>query len=492
VALTKFTTGNRGPDHLTRPPEYKPLPKPKPRAPDHLTRPVQGRGPVLVQAAPQPQPVFQVVQPQPVISPEYVSMYRPEPQPERSGPWIPSWREAVGMYGINVAPRQDEMQVGYNPATAGVPITRSEFIAMSQDPVASGELGRRFNIEPATMKPRDVVQAESVARYYDNMATMGERDRKRREREASDRTETDKQLTAEQWAAMSPLQQSAVMVNVDLDQAIKRDIRWQSKNRVDPTDPEAVQARKDQLEKYQKRLKELGIEGYGFGGLEYAPNTLAFLDKRGITAMDLAGKTLDDLISGDSLITMKQVEQIGQEVPTSHTKQGPFGEQTVRGPESRREQNLAFAQALAKGQLAYQEELAKKLQRGDQLLTDITGREQNAGAAEDYGALKMRKRTKLTKVRPETEAEIGKFMEILARPDIDLKQGMSAIQQSLAELEATPEEQSQVYQTLLEQARQGATGEGGWFDNIEYEMRDPMEVAQALGGLTLKRAPKEE
>ena len=104
----------------------------------------------------------------------------------------------------------------------------------------------------------------------------------------------------------------------------------------------------------------------------------------------------------------------------------------------------------------------------------------------------MRKRTKLTNVRPETEAEIGKFMEILARPDIDLKQGMSAIQQSLAELEATPEEQSQVYQTLLEQARQGATGEGGWFDNIEYEMRDPMEVAQALGGLTLKRAPKEE
>ena len=465
MALTRFTTGNRGPDHLTRPPEYKPLPKPKPRAPDHLTRPVQGRGPVLVQAAPQPQPVFQVVQPQPVISPEYVSMYRPAPAAPAGPMWKPTVPEALGMYGINVQPSENQMQVGYDPSQAP-----REIMARVQ----GQPYGTYPGPQPGTLnvvnqqverdKQRRAV-SENMARYYDNMARMGEKDRLRREREANDRSESPKALTIEEWNAYSPLQQAGVMANADLAAAIKRDFNWKSKNRVDPTDEEAVKTRREQLDKYLERLKDLGIEGAGFQGLEYAPNTVAFLDERGITGADLKGKTLDDLISGDELMTKKTVDQFG-----------------------RRNKNLAFAETLAKGQLAYQEELAKKLKRGDQLLMGISQRTTNSTAASQYGAKEMRTNMKLTKVRPEMLEQLDKYFEIVSRPDIPVEEGMQNIQLDLEQRGAEQEEVDQIYQALLERARQGMTGENEWFDSIDYEMRTPQEVAQILNAPMVKRA----
>ncbi|MBP8181921.1 MAG: hypothetical protein KAZ88_13145, partial [Acidimicrobiia bacterium] len=54
---------------------------------------------------------------------------------------------------------------------------------------------------------------QNVADQYNVKARLGARDAKRIAREKADRSETEKTLTPEQWAKLSPLQQAAAQAN---------------------------------------------------------------------------------------------------------------------------------------------------------------------------------------------------------------------------------------------------------------------------------------
>ena len=293
----------------------------------------------------------------------------------------------------------------------------------------------------------------------------------RKEREAKDRKETGSALTASEWSTYTPEQQAAVQSNADLAGAIKRDMESNHKNRYNAT----------QLKAYNDRVAELfGEDGsVGVRGLDYAPNTVAFLNERGITKEDLAGKSLDDIIQGDTLLLSEDVAALKDPAPER--------DNFHVGPQpGTREGNVDFARRLAKGQMAYQEKIAEKLKIGDRMLVDMTGSATSKAAVESYGA-KPAERLKLPNVRPETAAQIDLYMEALARSDSPIDKAMGAISLDLQQRGATPEESDQVYQALLERANQGATGEGKWFDGIDFPMRSPVEVAQALGVPSLKR-----
>jgi hypothetical protein len=97
----------------------------------------------------------------------------------------------------------------------------------------------------------------------------------------------------------------------------------------------------------------------------------------------------------------------------------------------------------------------------------------------------------MTAVRPETVANLDMYMEVLARSDSPLDKALEVIELDLAERGASVQEKSQVYQGLVERSRQAMTGEGQWFPGIDFPMRSPLEVAQALGAPILKRQAAE-
>ena len=318
---------------------------------------------------------------------------------------------------------------------------------------------------------------QGVADSYNRMAQRQKKDERRLKREKADLKEVDKVLSAKEWARLTPLQQAAVQANYDLANAVARDFKLQSHQHSNGTGELNEKTRVEnagKLDDYQKRFADLfGDEGTGFKGLEYAPNTVAMLDKLGIEKNELAGRTLDDFASGDALIDMETMQSLGKPLPAT---------------DDPRQRNMVFAKTLATGQLAYQEQLASQLKRGKQLLTDVASRSTNARAATAYGAVPMDASTKLTKVRPETLTQIGKYLEILARPNIDPAEGLDTIALDLQQIGADDEEQKQVWGELLERTRKATTGEADWFSAIDYEMRDPLTVAQMLGAPTLKRA----
>ena len=314
-------------------------------------------------------------------------------------------------------------------------------------------------------------QEGQAAALVKALTDRSRQDALRKTREAKDRKETGSALTASEWAAYTPEQQAAVQSNADLAGAIKRDFESKDKNRRNAT----------QLRSYNQRVAELfGEDGsVGVRGLEYAPNTVAFLNERGITKEDLAGKSLDDIIQGDTLLLSEDIA--GMKDPAPERDNFHVGPQP-----GTREGNVDFARRLAKGQMAYQEKIASKLEQGQALLTSMTSSATNKAAVENYGA-RPAERLKLPNVRPETAAQIDLYMEALARSDSPIDKAMGAISLDLQQRGATPEESDQVYQALLERANQGATGEGKWFDGIDFPMRSPVEVAQALGVPSLKR-----
>lgn len=316
--------------------------------------------------------------------------------------------------------------------------------------------------------------AQNIANTYAANEKTGERYRARLAREANDRKESARPLTQQQWSSLSPMQQAAAQANYDLSQAVLRDYKMKN------------QATGEQVTRYQNRVKELFGEnsGTGFRGLEYAPNTIAFLDQRGLQAADLAGKNLDDLLSGDALVTTETIDNMNKAVPS--------GDAFHPLPADQRAKNIAFAQRLAKGQIKLQEELASKLKVGDKLIGDISSRATSQAANKSYGGQPLEERTKLTAVRPETVANFDMYMEILARTDSPLTDALQTINADLAERGASASEKSQVYQGLIERSRQAMTGEGQWFPGVDFPMRSPLEVAQALGAPALKRQTAEE
>lgn len=314
-------------------------------------------------------------------------------------------------------------------------------------------------------------QEQQHASMIQAMTDRARQDGLRKTREANDRKETGSALTASQWASYTPEQQAAVQSNADLADAIKRDLANNHKNGYNAS----------QLHSYNQRVNELfGEDGsVGVRGLDYAPNTVAFLNERGITKEDLAGKSLDDVIQGDTLLLTEDIDAMKD--PAAKRDAFHVGPQP-----GTREGNVDFARRLAAGQAAYQEKIAAKLEKGQALLSGVTSSQTNRAATETYGA-RPAERMQLPAVRPETAAQIDLYMEALARSDSPIDKAMNAISLDLQQRGATPEESDQVYQALLERANQGATGQGKWFDGIDFPMRSPIEVAQALGVPSLKR-----
>lgn len=408
MALTIGDGPNRG--KSAPPPRNRPLPKPKPDRPRTVADALGGgRGNGFSDRA------------QTVLHPTW--QYTPQ----------------VSLHPPALAPRSKDSQRAYN----------------------------RAEVAPAFHK----AQTERVSGMYQAMADRQKKDDARLQREAKDRSETDKVMTAEEWVSLSPLQQAAAQANYDLSRAIAKDFKDQTHHSANSSQKEGGTER---VQKYMAKVEDLfGKEGsVGFKGLEFAPNTLAFLESRGIdTKEDLGGRTLDDIVSGDALIDEETFNALGK--PTANDA---------------RARNVTFAKSLAQGQLEYQEQLAHQLKRGDALLTDITGRGTNARAGQEYGAKLMPTTTKLTAVRPEMKGQIDKYMEILARPDIPLDESLSSIRLDLSESSVSKQESAQIWENMIERTRLASTGEAQWFDDVDFEMRSPLDVAKILGAPTLKRA----
>ena len=116
---------------------------------------------------------------------------------------------------------------------------------------------------------------------------------------------------------------------------------------------------------------------------------------------------------------------------------------------------------------------------------------ENLAAGEAYGAQQPDPVLR-PDIRPETAAQLDMYMEALARTDSPVDQALKAINLDLQQRGATPKETEQVFSELLQRSKQGMTGQGRWFDGLDFPMRDPVEVAQALGSPVLRRMSEGE
>ena len=391
-----------------------------------------------------------------------------QPQPQQYGPFVTPAVLPKPIDFSSWAPRT-ELFPQQKPLSVQV-VPQQQPVAIQAQPLADGGwMDGTFPVSPWVVDEQ--VAAQKVVDDKNEKIKHDARIVDRKAYEAADQTETAQAMTPKQWASLSPLKQAAAQSNYDLSLAVKKDFESQGKNK----------STEAQTKVYNDRVKELfgDQEFLNYKGLNFAPNTIAFLDERGVKAADLAGHTLDDLLSGKALSTADTFNSLEEQV--APLPPGPNGLVDVRG------KNIQFAQTLAKGQLSYQEGLATKLKQGSALLTDITSASTNSAANKSYGALQQPTRTSLTDVRPETVAQFDMYMEALARTDSPIDQALEAISLDLGQRGASPKETEQVWQGLIERSRQATTGEGKWFDGLDFPMRSPVEVAQALGAPTLKR-----
>lgn len=417
-----------------------------------------GDGPNRGQSAPPPRRLPKPVDDGPRAETRREGTRRPAQQQQRSLPKPASWRSKFS-------------NTPYTNRESWGPLFRKREIverppAIAPRGKAAVQAYNQYQTDADTRK----AQASRTFDMYQDMAARQKKDEKRLGREARDRTETDKVLTAAEWARLTPMQQAAAQANFDLSQAVAKDFKDQGKHTANSSQKEGGTER---IEGYQARVKELfGEDGAStFKGLEFAPNTLAFLESRGIdTKEELAGTSFDDIVSGDSLIDEETFAALGK--PTANDS---------------RARNVTFAKTLAAGQLQYQEQLAAQLKRGDQLLGDITGRGTNTRAVETYGANALPAQAKMTEVRPELLGQIDKYMQALARTDIPVDEALKTISLDLNDIGASKTEAAQIWENMIERSRAATTGEAQWFDDIDFEMRSPVQVAQALGATTLKR-----
>lgn len=391
----------------------------------------------------------------------------PKPKPADDGPraersrteWKPDFRGPAAK--LFTQARQQQQEQAPQP-----------YVELPRKPVRPPALAPRskqavmaYN-QKQTEADERTAQNERVARTYQAMATAQQRDEKRLAREKADRKETEKVMSSKEWAALTPLQQAAVQANADLAAAIKADFSGSTKHK----------ASTEQIQSYMNRVDELfGEDGsVGFKGIDFAPNTVSFLNERGLDKDALAGKTLDDFISGDVLMTQEQIAELGK----PEDKGSAF--KVVDG-------GRALAERLAKGQLQYQEDLAAKLAKGKQLLAGQSATATGRAAEDTYGAQAM-ERPRFPDIQPQTMQQIDLYMEALARTDSPIDQALNAISLDMGQRGISGKEAEQVFQEMQERSRAGMTGEGRWFDGLDFPMRSPVEVAQALGSPTLKRA----
>ncbi len=377
-----------------------------------------------------------------------------------------------------VAPEQQQQQQQYSlVAPARQPIidwTSGNNPVLQQKQPISSQISKEppasvFSgsppVSPLLIHQQQEAEPKVIDQNAEN-AKFAELFKKRKAYEKADETDTAKQLTPQEWATLSPMQQALAQSNSDLSAAIKKDFDSQGKNKSDETHKKS----------YNDSVKKIfgDTEFLNYKGMNFAPNTIAFLDSRGIKEADMVGRTLDDFLSGSALVAQDTLDAI---------------EKPALASTDPRANNIQFAQTLAKGQLAYQEGLALKLKQGESLLSDITSSSTNALANKSYGAAlqKPTEQINISDVRPETSAQFDKYMEALASPQIDVTLALDTIKADLAERKVSEKESAQVWESLIERSRQATTGEGKWFDGVATPMRSPGEVAQALGVTSLKR-----
>ena len=474
MALVKDSAGRE----TVAPRKWRPLPQ-------------QGRGPVLPQDRPAPAPREQF-RAQPAPPP---ARMRPTDRmlsiPKNLATAIDGPREAVSAIMAFGRPEPapavvNALEPSRDPRTLDQAL-RSTWGNLENEGAARAVKAAESGALPQALQTQREQQMLNMAEHYNTLARMGERDRLRQEREKADRKERVKPLSAAEWNAYTPEQQAAVAANADLLAAVQQDFDDVSRHGKIGDEGRRVN---NKLDDYQERVEALFGKGnrgsVGYKGLEYAPNTIAFLDERGITAADLAGRNLDDLISGDALITRKTIENLGREAPALD----PFktGEMSAQ---DRRDYNLRFAQNLAKGQLQFQEELASKLARGDQMIQELTSRSTNAAAQNLYGARPLRD-PKPKHITPETKARLDRYLESLARTDMDPAKSIEMINTDLLQRGAKQEEVDEVYEMLANVTRSALQNQDQqWFPDSTLQMRSPLEVAEALGSVPLKRRERE-
>jgi hypothetical protein len=285
------------------------------------------------------------------------------------------------------------------------------------------------------------------------------------------RKERIQPLTDEQWLAMTPAQQNAVMFNTNLVNAVRADKRGQGE--FDPT--------KTERRAYNDTLRD--VFGTTFSeeprGIDYAPNTVALLKELDTLPEQELG-TLDDYLRLDTAITAKQVDKIEKPLqPNFPDHLVPQNELTPA------QERLSLAQNLTRAQGEITERLAETLERGQKLLADSTELLLEQTAAEFGVANKPKPLPQLNEL--ETTAA-NDYLSYFAAPQNDIARGLADIPIDMAARGLDPGAQRRIYDMMLEVTRTAMEG-GDWFDEEAAQwggVRNPQAVAQALGAALQK------
>lgn len=308
-------------------------------------------------------------------------------------------------------------------------------------------------------------QRQAIADYYNAQASRTQADAERSQREKLSREETYSALTMDQWNAMSPVQQAAVQWNADLKAAVERDLELGLGG--------GHSATSDELSNYQAGLDEMfGEESRSVGvrGLNYAPETLALLQSRGMEGQ-LQGLSMDDFLLMDAALSDEEVQNLGQE--------------------GTRTQRVQLANSLAKGQQEYQQQL---LAKGEQMIAGLTS-SANAETVESLGGTPRGVIPKNMEFADEGEEKlITTYLWGLANPEWDAEQTLSDIQADLGVQGLEPEKQREVYNKMLAHSSNAAIT-GVWFPTAEEEygvsadsLRAPTDIAVLLGAVPFGEA----
>lgn len=427
-------------------------------------------------------------------------VYAVDPVPDSGaavGPASP-YGASTGSLTFNAPKKEEEEEKKPEPIVLDLPPTALDLALQEtwgnlENEGASAYMKTRGRNPATVSQEQREAQVQAVADRYNAQARWGELQRKRAEREKRDRKEKYEEITINDWNAYSPLQQAGVQSNADLQSAATRDRRMAGKHH----------ATAEEIQLYEKGIREMFGEGSTLGveGLHYAPETLGFLQDRGLSRADMVplGLTIDDFVMMDTALNKKQIGNLHQDVPEPELDYRMMVTPTgapiqigvpVEGGEglSMREARLRLAQKIAKGQLQYQERNAELLKRGEGIISGMTQAATNATTASELGGTP--RRYKKMEMTPEDAQFVERYMEALARTDFTEEEAIAAVQANLVERGISEQEQARTWDLIVHSAEKSALGEYGWFEDYQGTGtigRSPTEVAAMAGAPTLKR-----
>jgi hypothetical protein len=328
---------------------------------------------------------------------------------------------------------------------------------------------------------------QRVVDQYNAQARQGREDIARRKVTDNDREEDFQQMTLAQWNALTPEQQASAQFNQNLQAAVQRDTDMRLQMR--PT--------AEQREAYQTGVRSLFPQNSTTYMLDYAPETLGLLETLDLEPALLANTSMDDFLKLDVAITPQQMMNLDRELepkfqPTGYqtTPSGmsiPTGEIAYDNP---REERLALAQGLAAAQHQMNQSLLQdELEKGQRVLTTMTGAMANQSAAADFGAVARQplgadNRISTDGLKQLTAEDMAMFIETLAHTPGKLDTTVSQINEEFDLRGSDQAERDAVYENLRNYAEQAALGNAEWWPG---KTATPQQVAMALGSVPLKR-----